>query len=60
MNCSPGCEYEGIDEFDSVICSCFIEEKEEISNNNTLLDSFLSFPNFNYDIIFCFYETELK
>ena len=32
-------------------CDCKIANNEEISNNNTLLDSFLSFPKFNYDIV---------
>lgn len=57
MGCSPGCEYNGIDEFNATVCMCKIAGNEEISNNNTLLDSFLSFPKFNYDIIFCYKET---
>jgi hypothetical protein len=57
MECSIGCEYSGIDEYNTTLCECKIENNEEISNNNTLFDSFLEFPKFNYDIIYCFTET---
>lgn len=57
MGCSPGCDYGGIDEFNSTVCDCKNTEDSEISNNNTLLDAFLSLPRFNYDIIYCYRET---
>lgn len=57
MGCSEGCEYNGIDENDKIICDCKISENQEISNNNTVFDAFVSLPKLNYDIVYCYKET---
>jgi len=56
INCSPGCDYQGLDENLYVICNCRIQEGTELSNNSTGFDPLLAFPKFNYDIVLCYYE----
>lgn len=56
MNCSPSCEYNGIDENNATVCDCKAGKDEEISSNSTGFDSFMAIPHFNYDIVFCYYE----
>ena len=57
INCSPGCEYEGLDDNSYVKCNCQIEEGNKISNNSTGFDPLFSFPNYNFDIVMCYKET---
>lgn len=55
--CSGNCTYDGIDDNNYIICNCPIEENFEISNNFTNWDILTRFPDLNFDIITCFYET---
>lgn len=57
IKCSEGCEYKGLDANKYVICDCSLKQGAELSNNSTGIHPLLSFPNFNYDIIFCIIET---
>jgi len=57
INCSPECSYEGLDNNSYVNCNCQISSGGEISNNSTGFDPLFSFPQFNYDITLCYYET---
>jgi len=53
MNCSPGCDYKGLDEERKVVCDCTELDKSELSNNRTLEDLF-KMPSMNFDISLCY------
>ena len=59
MECSQGCEYNGLDENKYVICNCSISGQEEISNSAED-GPLIAFPALNFDIALCYYETYTK
>ena len=56
INCSPGCEYEGLDENKYVKCNCDTNGNQESSNtgNQFIFDPL---PSMNYAIVKCYRET---
>jgi len=56
ITCSPGCEYEGLDENKYVKCNCKTNGDKESSNNGNEF-TFDPLPSMNYDIVLCYYET---
>lgn len=56
IGCSPGCEYDGLDENKYVKCNCEVKDDMETSNNGVDI-SFSPLPSMNYDIVNCYYET---
>jgi hypothetical protein len=59
MNCSPGCDYKGIDDERKVICDCSELGESELSNNSTLDDLF-KMPAMNFDISLCYNQVFLN
>ncbi len=56
ISCSPGCEYEGLDENKYVKCNCNTTGNKETSNTG---DQFIfdPLPPMNYDIVKCYRDT---
>lgn len=62
MGCSPGCNYQGLDENSYIICDCQVSGNSELSNTGEE-GSLLKLPALNYDISLCYkelYENVIK
>jgi len=59
MNCSPGCDYKGIDDLRKVICDCSELGESELSNNSTL-ENLFKMPVMNFDISMCYSQVFLN